>query len=188
MSEELALHAASIKGLLDGEALEAIVGLEVEVAESLVESGDLNAHDAAGRRFWALTDAGRERLAAWRDESAGPARDALQGAYDDSFLPVNLRFKRLCSQWQEADDPSELLDEAEEILDDVDAFLAIAEPVSAHYSRYRTRFRDAFERAEEGDADAVAGTGGDSWHDAWFELHEDLIQLLGRDRASEGSS
>lgn len=188
MSEGLTLHAASIKGLLDAEALAAIAGAEPAAAEDLVAAGSLNGHDAAGRRFWALTDAGRDRLAVWRADLAGPDRDALQGAYDETFLPVNLRFKRLCSAWQEAEDPSELLDEAEEILADVDGFLVAAEPVSDHYGRYRERFRAAFERAEEGDSDAVAGTGGGSWHDAWFELHEDLIQLLGRDRATEGSS
>lgn len=188
MSEGLTLHAVSIKGLLDEPALAAITGHGPDAVEPLVAAGLVSLHDTAGRRFWTLTDAGRERLAAWRDELAGPARDELQRSYDERFLPVNVRFKRLCSQWQAADDPSLLLDEAEEILEEIDSFLAGAEAVSAHYGRYRQRFRAAFERAEEGDVDAVAGTGGDSWHDAWFELHEDLIQLLGRDRAAEGSS
>ena len=38
-----------------------------------------------------------------------------------------------------------------------------------------------------GDHDYIASPRLDSYHNVWFELHEDLILTQGIDRAAEGS-
>ena len=50
---------------------------------------------------------------------------------------------------------------------------------------YRTRLDRANEAAQGGDGRYVASPRVDSYHSVWFELHEDLIRLAGRNRADE---
>ena len=40
----------------------------------------------------------------------------------------------------------------------------------------------ALERAEDGEIDWVSDARCMSYHTAWFEMHEDLIRVLGRER------
>ncbi len=50
---------------------------------------------------------------------------------------------------------------------------------------YGVRLRRAIDAAKAGDGRFVASPRVDSYHGAWFELHEDLIQLAGRTREDE---
>ena len=50
------------------------------------------------------------------------------------------------------------------------------------------RLARALERARAGDGKYVASPRVDSFHGAWFELHEDLIVLAGRTRADEAAA
>ena len=50
---------------------------------------------------------------------------------------------------------------------------------------YRLRLGRALDQALAGDQRFVASPRVDSYHGIWFELHEDLIQLAGRNRADE---
>ena len=65
------------------------------------------------------------------------------------------------------------------------AWLAPLESASARLRGYRERLGRAVERATAGDGKYVASPRVDSYHGAWFELHEDLIRLAGRTRAEE---
>ena len=49
----------------------------------------------------------------------------------------------------------------------------------------RRAARPAAEAAAAGNGKFVASPRVDSYHGAWFELHEDLILLAGRTRADE---
>ena len=53
------------------------------------------------------------------------------------------------------------------------------------YAAFRTRLIQAAERAAQGERDSVCGLGRDSFHTAWWQLHTDLLMLLGRERTSE---
>jgi hypothetical protein len=60
----------------------------------------------------------------------------------------------------------------------LDAFAA----VDPRYSIYRKRFESAYDRVLTGDKDWVSGARIDSYHTVWFELHEDILWMLGRTR------
>jgi hypothetical protein len=47
---------------------------------------------------------------------------------------------------------------------------------------YRQRLEAAYDRALGGETDYVSGVRVDSYHTVWFELHEDLLRMLGRQR------
>ena len=147
-----------------------------------------------------LTEAGTSRAAeltaadraAWGVE---PATAALDG-----FLQLDHRMKETVTAWQlkpgpdGEPEPNDHSDEAydRDVLDrlaaigaDTDAWLAPIESASARLGGYRERLGRALERARAGDGKYVASPRVDSFHGAWFELHEDLILLAGRTRADE---
>jgi len=70
-------------------------------------------------------------------------------------------------------------------LADVIAWLTPLEPEAPLLAGYRARLDRAAEGARAGDGRFVASPRVDSFHGAWFELHEELIQLSGRTRADE---
>ena len=146
-----------------------------------------------------LTDAGAERAAslatldrdAWGIEAASAALDA--------FLDLDGRMKVIVTDWQlrPGDGEPQVNDHADPnydrgVLDrlaalgvEADAWLAPLESACFRLRGYRERLGNAIRRAVAGDGKYVASPRVDSFHGAWFELHEDLILLAGRTRAEE---
>lgn len=48
--------------------------------------------------------------------------------------------------------------------------------------QYLTRLANAYDLVLAGDNDYVSGVRVESYHTVWFELHEDLLRMLGRTR------
>jgi hypothetical protein len=48
--------------------------------------------------------------------------------------------------------------------------------------RYRERLEHAYDRVLAGEHDWISGARIDSYHTCWYELHEDLLRILGRQR------
>jgi pyruvate,orthophosphate dikinase len=106
----------------------------------------------------------KDTVTAWqlRDAGAQVANDHSDAAYDQAVLD------RLATLHQDA--------------------LAWLAPIAADCPRladYGVRLDRAVDRARAGDQRYVASPRVDSYHGIWFELHEDLIQLAGRNRADE---
>jgi pyruvate,orthophosphate dikinase len=140
-----------------------------------------------------------ELAAADRDAwGVEPATAAL-----DAFLDLDHRMKEAVTEWQLKPGPGgepqpndhgdeaydrDVLDRLAAIGVDADAWLAPIEPASARLGGYRDRLARALERATAGDGKFVASPRVDSFHGAWFELHEDLILLAGRTREDEAAA
>ena len=56
------------------------------------------------------------------------------------------------------------------------------EPRLGEYTR---RLEAAYDKVLAGDNDFVSGARVDSYHTVWFELHEDLLRMLGREREEQ---
>ena len=70
------------------------------------------------------------------------------------------------------------LDRARPVLD--------GSPGSCRARRTPARLRrGAGDRAPAGEHDWVSGARIDSYHTVWFELHEDLLRMLGREREEQ---
>ena len=54
--------------------------------------------------------------------------------------------------------------------------------------RYADRLAAALAAIDAGDEQMVAHPLRDSYHTVWFELHEELIRLTGRNRADEAAA
>jgi hypothetical protein len=55
------------------------------------------------------------------------------------------------------------------------------------FAHYGPRLGHAIDRVEAGEVEYATKPMIDSYHTVWFELHEDLLSTLGKERASEES-
>ena len=120
-----------------------------------------------------------------------------------SFHTVDRAFKELVTSWQMREiDGEEVVNDHTDgaydaavvvrLGDDIHPrVLAVVEQVSAaepRLARYGDRLTAALEAVKQGDAQMMAHPLRDSYHTVWFELHEELIRLSGRNRASEAAA
>jgi pyruvate,orthophosphate dikinase len=137
----------------------------------------------------------KEKIAA--DAEHWGADNALAAL--DAFLALDQRMKETITAWQMRElqgartfnDHSDAVYDAK-VLDDLAALHADASawlrPLVAGLPRlaaYHERLERAEAAARAGDNRFVASPRVDSYHGVWFELHEDLILLAGRNRADE---
>jgi len=139
----------------------------------------------------------RELIAADR-EAWGADRAA---AALDAFLALDHRMKETVTAWQmrEVDGAQVLNDHADPAYDarvlgmlaavhvDADGWLAPLTERLPRLATYRARLQRAADLVAGGDNRYIASPRPDvdSYHSAWFELHEDLILLAGRSREAE---
>jgi pyruvate, orthophosphate dikinase len=190
------LRAIAIKGFALPEAVaDAVlassdnVGPVVDrlVAEGLVDAtaGALRLTGVGHARADALVVAERDR---WGLEAATAALDA--------FLGIDQRVKETVTAWQLRDErtpndhtdteyDASVLDRLAAVHSDAATWLATLTAGCPRLANYGVRLTRALAAAKTGDGRYVASPRVDSYHGAWFELHEDLIQLAGRNREDE---
>ncbi len=145
-----------------------------------------------------LTPQGRERLAALlAAERDRVDQQRLAGLYDE-FDRHNTDCKAIITAWQMRDGgPNDHADADYDagVIAKLDAlherFTPLLDRIVAEVPRlahYPTRFADAMARIHSGEHAYVARPAIDSYHTVWFELHEELIGLLGRTRADEAAA
>ena len=162
------------------------------VVDRLVADGLVDATAGAFR----LTDAGRNQadalLVAERDSWG---LDAATAALD-AFIDIDQRVKEAVTAWQLRDDQTpndhtdteydaSVLDRLTAVHADAATWLATLTAGCPRLADYGVRLTRALDAAKTGDGRYVASPRVDSYHGAWFELHEDLIQLAGRTRQDE---
>ena len=123
---------------------------------------------------------------------------AAERLYQD-FMRLDVRFKQLVTDWQikTIDGKRVPNDHADAVYDASirarlaefhQATAALLPDILALTSRlkpFAPRFARAANAIAAGDGTMIASPLKDSYHTIWFELHEELIHLAGRDRATE---
>jgi pyruvate,orthophosphate dikinase len=193
------LRALVVKGYATPEAIAAALLCPPDEASGLLDRlvADGLAEIAAGS-FRLTADGksvGRERIAAdtehWGAENAVAALDA--------FLALDHRMKETVTRWQmreidgtqafndhsDAAYDARVLDDLATLHADASAWLRPLVMGLPRLAAYLERLERAADAARGGDNRYVASPRVDSYHGAWFELHEDLILLAGRNRADE---
>jgi hypothetical protein len=198
----LVLHAVRVLGFADTPAVAHRYGLGQARAEELLREAEARGWATysafVGTAGWSLTEPGRvenERQLAEELARTGAA-DEVREVYR-RFLPLNALLLSACTDWQlrPADGdrlaPNDHSDPVwdEGVLHELAAISRAVAPLAARLGGvlarlggYDTRFAAALARARAGESEWVDGTGVDSCHRVWFELHEDLIATLGIDR------
>ena len=192
------LQMIRLKGRVTPETLSASLGLspaQVQpIVDALLAQELISAVGAALR----IAPAGRTTLQEWASaERSQVDTTALAAAYH-RFDDVNRTFKQLVADWQLRDgapnDHSDPTYDAAiiERLVELDAGFAplLAEIVALapRLAPYPQRLATALEKLRAGDGSWLARPIADSYHTVWFELHEDLIGLLGLNRVDEAAA
>jgi pyruvate, orthophosphate dikinase len=199
VSEESVIQALHIKGFATSEALASVLmtaeATVVPVLEKLFDNGHLKMLG----EMYSLSEEGRaigvklhaSDREAWTEASADLALDG--------FLPLDARMKDIVTAWQmrQVDGDQVLNDHSDEqydrevlgqLIDLHDEARTWLEPLSGGLPRlqlYLRRLDRAADRVASGEHAYIASPRIDSYHNVWFELHEDLIQLAGRTREEE---
>lgn len=198
MSELPILQAMRLKGRLSAPVAASCVGISIIEAqtclEQLIQLGDASAAGQQAR----LTVQGRTRLRELlTEERRGIDTGILEPLYEE-FDSFNNALKRIVTDWQLRDEqPNDHSDQAydqvviDRLIDLDSRFTPLLARFIAEAGRlrpYQNRFAHAVRMLREGDQSFVARPVADSYHTLWFELHEDLIGLLGRTRAAEAAA
>lgn len=193
------LHLLRLGGFVAADKLAERAGLsEADVRAVLAQAqADGLVAERSGRiSGWMLTKDGRPVHAALLGEELAQldARDAVERA-NTAFLALNEPFKEICSRWQLRPDGStnDHTDQAYDsaVIEDLtpvhEQVVAITSAVAGsipRFGRYPVAFAAARDRLVAGDPRAFAAPLAESYHDAWMELHQDLLSTLGRERSA----
>ena len=196
------IHVLSIKGFAKEESLAVAAGLEVSdivlIVQSLIEEGLLE----SSRIGMKLTEKGRRAAAKVLEDVRETTDLAALETFYQAFTPINQDYKKSVSSWQiktvgKSAEPNDHED-AEydqrvltEMFKDHDSLKHL---VATHLAScpllrdYARRLEIAFAQVSAGHEQFVTGALIDSYHTVWFEFHEALIRLSGRDRATEAAA
>ncbi|WP_213575639.1 hypothetical protein [Rhodococcus sp. USK13] len=181
------LHGVRIKGMAQPEEIASAIGLNPSLVERVLDDAVDKEHvrkRSGGRvQGYMLTVKGRKRHEELRAANVPAQLDDLAAAYD-AFLAPNRDFKAVTTKWQtEANgDPSVVLPDLIAIDESVSKVLTLASGSVPRMQSYVPRFRTALEAFQSGETSALARPMSGSYHDVWMELHEDMLQILGRER------
>lgn len=114
----------------------------------------------------------------------------------DTFERINAELKALITAWQtistggrtvlndhsDSDYDMRIIDRLGAFHERADVLLLTFERILPRYRYYRSHLLAALESAENGRIGWVSDAKLASYHTVWFELHEDLLRILGRRR------
>jgi hypothetical protein len=189
------LQIVSVKGRATPDALAAAVDADASAALAKLLATGLVEETRLGYR---VTELGAGRV----DELYGRERELAGAVVDDvyeSFAPINDEVKQIVTDWQMRPVGGQLVinDHRDPGYDrtvvarlrraDAAASAALVPLTTAlpRFEVYPLRLRRAVRLVGDGDHSMVAAPIKDSYHTVWFELHEELIILAGRNRAEE---
>lgn len=192
------MQAVRLKGMVTAEAAGAATGRsEGEAAEALAALvAEEHVQERNGR--FRVTREGRDRLdALLAEERQGVDQAALKPLYEE-FDPFNSEFKDMAHRWQMRDgEPNDHTDKDYdgEVLAGLDGLHERFSPLVAkivaiapdRMNTYPARFEGALKKVRAGDSDWFLKPLMDSYHTVWFELHEEIIGLLGLSRQQEAT-
>ena len=193
----LVLNAIVLKQMATTAAVAEAIGLPVEQVEAALDA--LEAEDAVAlvEPHVLATETGVAELKAEADSRYRAIRDDPGlTAWLAEFDTVNRRFLAVTTAWQtlpvgagrvpnDHSDPAydaQVLARLEKLIVKAAGLIdEMAERVP-RFSRYRERLEAALVRVDEGETRYVSDPLVDSVHTVWFEMHEDILTVLGRER------
>lgn len=193
----LVLHGLAIKKHGGAEAVAGLVGLEGARVKALLAQAVSEGRAVESAGGFMLTPLARMALDGEYSRVYGEQRGnaAFVAAYE-RFEVVNKALKQLITDWQTMavggqrvpnDHSNKAYDST--IIDRLGALHERAEAVLKALASglprlgiYAKKLLAALEKAEDGEIEWVSGAKIESYHTVWFELHEDLLRILGRER------
>jgi hypothetical protein len=201
----LALHALRLQGVAEADDVASYMDADPDVIRAELETLEAVGLAAYRRgRFpgYTQTPEGKvvgERLLVDELDQHG-LRPRVSAAYDE-FLGLNRQLLGVCTQWQlrtvdgrttdndhaDADHDAAVIDALVSLDQHAQPVLASLCEVLDRFGGHQRRLRIALDHVVAGEHDWFTKPMFPSYHSCWFELHEDLLATLGRERHPEGS-
>ena len=200
MSKLLALHGLAVKKAGSAAAVADLLGRDQsEVSVALEDAAGAGLAIGANGTFM-VTPAGRE----WLDEQYPDAFAELRSNPDaaaayERFEKINRELLSLFTDWQMVPAGSErvpndhsdsdydhgVIDRLGQQHERAQRPLDQLSGLEQRLAEYTRRLDEAYDKVLAGEIDFVSGARVDSYHTVWFELHEDLLRMLGREREEQ---
>jgi hypothetical protein len=174
------------------------VGADEGEIERALEAAVAAGHAAGAKGTFMVAPAGREWLDAQYPEAFADFRaDPAATETYERFEKINRELLALFTDWQMV--PSAGGERVPNDHSDADYDTGVIDRLGAQHERaervldgfaaleprlglYKDRLDEAYDKALAGEHEWVSGARIDSYHTVWFELHEDLLRMLGRER------
>jgi hypothetical protein len=198
--ELLAIHGLAVKKAGSPAAVAEILGAAEPEVQAALDAATSDGRVIGAKGTFMVTPAGRAWLAerypeAYADLRSEPAADE---AYR-RFERINRQLLALMTDWQMMPAGAERVpndhsdpDYDHDVIDKLGALHERAHrpleqfaSLEARLGQYLNRLESAYDKVLAGEHDWVSGARIDSYHTVWFELHEDLLRLLGREREEQ---
>jgi len=196
--ELLALHGLAVKKAGGAAAIAAVLGRGEEEIAPALDAAVAAGHAVGARGTFMVTPAGR----AWLDERYAEEYADLRANQEATdayarFERVNRDLLELMTDWQmvpgaggqrhpndhsDADYDNGIIDRLGALHERAEKVLGRFADLDPRLAVYIRRLDEAYDRVLAGEPEWVSGAKIDSYHTVWFELHEDLLRMLGRER------
>jgi hypothetical protein len=196
-TQHLALHGLALKKHAAAPSVAAAVDLPETEVTTLLEEATRKGRAVAVQGGWMLSPAGRMILDGQyaRVYAEVRANPAFMQAYE-RFERINTELKQLITDWQTLelggqkvrnDHSNREYDEKiiDRLADLHERFAPVLRVLTNHVSRlavHARKLEHALDRVDAGAIEWVSDAKLESYHTVWFEMHEDLLRILGRAR------
>ena len=194
---QLVMHGIAVKKYATVDDICSVTGLESDTVKELVTQAVAKGRASEANGKYLLTPTGQITLKSAYSKAYGSLRrdEEFVAAYED-FERINNDLKQAITEWQtieiggqtvtndhsDADYDSAVIDRIGDIHERVDIVLDRLGRQESRLHRYREKLLSALEKAEDGDIRWVSDATIESYHTVWFEMHEDLLRIMGRER------
>jgi hypothetical protein len=193
----LALHGLAVRKHGGPATVASLLGADEAAVGIALEGAVANGYAAGAKGIFMVAPAGQAYLAEQYPVVFADARgdEAFVGSYE-RFEKVNVDLLTLMTDWQtmpagggrisndhsDADYDQSIIDRLGSLHERAERVIGKAADAQPRVGRYLERLEEAYDKVLAGDRDYVSGVRVDSYHTVWFELHEDLLRMLGRTR------
>lgn len=194
---DLVLHGAALKRHAPPSAIAGLIGLPEDRVTALLGEAVATGRAIEAKGGYALTPLARLALEGRYSGHFGDVRSDPDFVTPyQTFERINVQLKQAITDWQTisiggakvANDHSDKAHDAA-VIDRIGQIHEQVEPVLAALAKrvprlavYPKKLLEALEAAEDGDHQWISDIRRESYHTIWFELHEDLLRIMGRER------
>jgi len=194
--------ALRLKGIASNQQIAEVTGEDQETVDEVLGKMIAGSYAQETPRGLRLLPEGKDWVDGLLDEERNNIdQQQMEVVYED-FCSHNDAFKQLVTDWQikEVDGEQQLNDHEDATYDagvitrlnDLDEMVkpvfSSAADLAPRLNRYIERLAHALRELLAGDHSFLAAPLKDSYHTVWFEMHEELILLCGRNRADEAAA
>lgn len=194
----LVLHGLAIKKYATADAVASLLGLDRARVETLLSESLARGRVLESQGRYTLSPMARVTLDSEYSRYCGEIRaDPAFVELYEQFEAINTSLKTLITDWQvitiagarvpndhsDRDHDRRIIDRLGDLHERADALFLRMSARLPRMAIYSGKLQAALEKGEDGAVEWISDARIESYHTVWFELHEDLLRILGRQRA-----